>query len=366
MKSVKFLPLIESYKELRDSLDNAYHRVMDSGYYIAGTELKAFESEYAAWSQQAGCVGVGNGLDALVLSLKVLNVGPGDEVIVPAHTFIATWLAVSMLGATPVPVDISLEDFCIDPALVKRAITSKTRCIIAVNLYGQLAQLNQLRQIAQEHNIFLLQDAAQSQGAMEAVGASQLDKELIATSFYPGKNLGAFGDAGAVVSNNQQLLDQIKRLRNYGSDMRYEHKELGVNSRLDELQAAFLREKLRHLTEWNERRKSIANIYNLNIVNKHVELPKLIRYESHVWHLYVVLVKNRADFIQYMSSKGVECSIHYPTPCHQQIAYHEYGHINMPVAEYVCQSCVSLPISPFLSKDDIECVVSVVNDYDAE
>src|SRR5665213_3171304 len=258
---VPFLELKPAYLELKDEFDAAYHRVMDSGWYLLGKELEAFESEFTQYCEVKHCLGVGNGLDAIHLILRGYDIGPGDEVIVPSHTFIATWLGVTFAGATPVPVEVNPQTYNLDSNLIEAAITPRTKAILPVHLYGQTADMDPIMEIARRHKLKVVEDAAQAQGARYKGRRAGSLGDAAAFSFYPGKNLGAFSDAGAVTTNDLQLAERMARLRNYGSKIKYQHEEVGLNSRLDELQAAFLRIKLRHLDEWNERRSKIAAVY---------------------------------------------------------------------------------------------------------
>lgn len=358
---VPFLDLRSPYVELRAALDKAYERVMASGWYVNGLEVTSFEKEFALYCGSGHCVGVGNGLDALNLILRGLDIGAGDEVIVPAHTFIATWLAVSHVGAVPVPVESDDLTYNIRPDLIENAITDKTKAIIAVHLYGQPADMTIINAIARKHNLKVIEDAAQAHGARykgERVGRLG---DAAAFSFYPGKNLGAFGDGGAVVTQDQELSEAVRMLGNYGSKIKYEHDLLGVNSRLDELQASLLREKLKVLDEWNGRRKRVASAYleALQGVNDDLVLPSCISNAEPVWHLFVLRHPKRNQICSYMREQGVETLIHYPHPCHKSKAYANNLY-DLPVSERIADQVFSIPMGPHLSDNEVEMVQDVV------
>ena len=332
---VPFLDLAAATAEVRAELDEAIARVLSRGWFIGGEEVDAFEAEFAAYVGTEHCVGVGNGLDALTLALRAAGISDGDEVIVPSNTFIATWLAVSQVGAVPVPVEPTADSFNIDPALVEEAITDRTRAIVPVHLYGLPADMPRLKIIARRHGLFLLEDAAQAHGA--AIGGARAGTfgDAAAWSFYPGKNLGALGDAGAVTTDDADLAHQLRLLRNYGSTTKYVHEIAGVNSRLDDLQAAALRVKLHHLDEWNGRRAKVASSYLDELACDGLSLPSVpAGYESS-WHLFAVRTEDRDHLCRSLSSRGIQTQIHYPVPPHQQDAY-RHGAVadyTLPVAE---------------------------------
>lgn len=363
---IPFLDLGATYSELRGELDDAYQRVMDSGWFIMGAELTAFEEEFAASVTAAHCVGVGNGLEALTLALRALDVGAGDEVIVPANTYIATWLAVTTVGATPVPVEPDAATYNIDPALIADAITPRTRVILPVHLYGRPADLDTILKIAGEHGLRVVEDAAQAHGARyqgEPIGAHG---DIVCWSFYPGKNLGAFGDGGAITTNSAVLEDRVRVLRNYGSRVKYENEVLGVNSRLDELQAAFLRVKLRHLESWNTRRATISHRYTegLNDVSG-VSCPEVPGAAEPSWHLYVVASPNRDRLKEHLASRGIGTLIHYPIPPHRQTAYQDYTQAtDLPITDRLAAEVLSLPIGPHLDVGDADSVVDAIREFD--
>jgi dTDP-4-amino-4,6-dideoxygalactose transaminase len=348
---VPFLELKPSYEELRVELDAAYHRVMDSGWYLLGEELEQFEIEFAAYSQAKFCVGTGNGLEALNLILRAYGIGPGDEVIVPSHTFIATWLAVSHVGATPVPVELDPETFNIAPERIETAVTSKTKAIMPVHLYGQPAEMDPIRSIARQNGLKVIEDNAQAQGARYKAQRTGSLGDAAATSFYPAKNLGSFGDAGAVTTDDEELARRVRALRNYGSVKKYQHELRGFNSRINELQAAFLRVKLRKMDEWNSRRQAIAARYLDELKNvAELKLPSHATWAEPVWHIFAVRHENRDQFQDSLFQAGIGTLIHYPIPPHLSGAYAKAGWKlgDFPIAEQIARTELSLPIGPHL------------------
>ncbi len=363
---VPFLDLKTPYLELKEELDAAYQRVMDSGWYILGREVEAFEQEFAAYCETKYCVGVGNGLESLHLILRAMEIGAGHEVIVPANTYIATWLAVSYAGATPVPVEPDLNTYNIDPNKIEAVITSKTKAIIAVHLYGQPADMDSINEIASRHNLRVIEDAAQAHGARyKNLRVGSLG-DAAGFSFYPGKNLGAFGDGGAVTTNNQQLADKIRLLRNYGSRIKYQNEIKGFNSRLDELQAAFLRVKLTKLDEWNKRREKLAQYYLeklAGIIN--LKLPYVPEWAKPVWHLFVVRHPQRDELKSYLDIVGIGNLIHYPIPFYLSDAYNQIREkswqlSSYPVTEKIAAEILSIPIYPHLSQAESQRVTEVL------
>jgi dTDP-3-amino-3,4,6-trideoxy-alpha-D-glucose transaminase len=361
--SVPFLDLKAPYQELRAELDEATQRVLASGWYLLGEENEAFEAEYARYCGASECVSVGTGLDAIVLVLRALDIGPGDEVIVPSHTFIATWLAVAAAGATPVPVEPDPATFTIDPDAVSAAITPRTRAIMPVHLYGQPADLDALDAIASRHGLVLLEDAAQAHGARyrgERIGS----RHVAAFSFYPGKNLGALGDGGAVVTNDAELAAKVRLLRNYGSTVKYHHEVKGTNSRLDEFQAAMLRVKLARLDEWNTRRVAVARRYETELAGLDgLVLPQVGAETEHVWHLYVVRSPDRAALQAQLTAARVHTLVHYPIAPHLSAAFADAGIAagSLPLAERFAREVVSLPMGPHLSEDQVTQVIDAVH-----
>jgi len=358
-----FLELGLAYDELRYEIDAATKRVMESGHYVLGPEVDAFETEFSEFCGTKHCIGVGNGLDALRLTLQAMEIGRSDEVIVPAFTFIATWLAVSAVGAKPVAVDCQLQSANIDPEKIEAAITEKTRAIIPVHLYGQPADMDAINKIANRHNLKVIEDAAQAHGAIyNGERAGHLADAAI-FSFYPAKNLGAYGDGGAIVTDDKNLAARISKLRNYGSTEKYSHELLGHNSRLDELQAAILRTKLPLLNEWNARRKKIASTY-LNRLNhiSEIGLPTISNHSQSSWHLFVIKHHDRNELKERLLRNGIETGIHYPvSPCSSDAYKHmEYHSTSYPIAEQLAQTVLSLPIGPHMSNEKIQNVINVI------
>lgn len=361
MTDVPFLDVRASYRSIRDEVDAAIGSVLDGGQYIGGEAVERFEREFAASCGADHAVGTGNGLDALTLILRALDVGPGDEVIVPAHTFIATWLSVTEVGAVPVPVEVLEDRFTIDPERVAAAIGPRTRAIVAVHLYGQPADLAELAGLAQEHRLALVEDAAQAHGATYRDRPIGAHGAAVAWSFYPGKNLGAFGDGGAVTTDDAVLAGRVRRLGNYGSTRKYEHVERGVNSRLDPIQAAVLSVKLRHLPAWNARRQAIADAYARGLVGTALALPRIAADRTSSWHLYVVRSGERDRLRAALADAGIETGIHYPVPPHLQGAF--AGTLrpgDLSRTERLAGAVLSLPIGPHLSDAQVERTIAAV------
>lgn len=360
---VPFLDLKAPYAELREETDAAYSRVMESGWFIAGEELTAFESEFAALCGARHCVGVGNGLDALHLILRAYGIGAGDEVIVPANTFIATWLAVTYAGAVPVPVEPDARTYNLDPERVEEAITPRTKAVMPVHLYGQPADMDAINEVARARGLRVIEDAAQAHGALYKGRPAGSLADAAGFSFYPGKNLGAAGDAGAVVTDDAGLAEELRRLRNYGSGVKYYHEERGFNSRLDELQAALLRVKLTRLEEWNGRRRRVAEKYLRELEGApDLTLPFAPDWADPVWHLFVVRHPRRDALREHLAAAGVGTLIHYPLPPHLQGAYADMGLGvgSFPVSERMAGGVLSLPIGPHLSDEEQAYVVEQV------
>jgi dTDP-4-amino-4,6-dideoxygalactose transaminase/mannose-6-phosphate isomerase-like protein (cupin superfamily) len=357
---VPFLDLKASYDELLEQLDGAYARVMRSGNFILGDELSSFEREFAAFCNVEYCLGVANGLDALRLVLQAWGIGPGDEVIVPANTYIATWLAATQVGASAIPVEPN-KFYNIDPGAIERAISRRTKAIIPVHLYGQPADMDAIKFIAVKHNLKVLEDAAQAHGALykgKRVGGLG---DAAGFSFYPGKNLGAFGDGGAITTKDPELFHILLKLRNYGSSEKYVHDELGINSRLDELQAAFLRARLQYLDEWNERRRSVASFYQAELkdLGEYLILPIVADFATPVWHIYSVTSELRNQLMQLLKENGIGTQIHYPIPPHLQKAYS--GKVGaFPYTEKLSKTLLSLPIGPHVTNEQLEKVTNGV------
>ncbi|MEV0155868.1 DegT/DnrJ/EryC1/StrS family aminotransferase [Micromonospora sp. NPDC050686] len=360
---VPFLDLRAPYVELRTEIDAAYARVMQSGWHVLGPEVAAFEAEFAAYCGAAHCVTVGNGCDALELTLRALDIGPGDEVLVPAHTFVATWFAVTAVGARPVPVEPDEKTFTIDPGCAEAAVTSRTRAIIPVHLYGQPADLSSLRAVAARHGLAVVEDAAQAAGARHRGDRIGAGSSAVAFSFYPAKNLGAAGDSGAVVTDDAALADRLRLVRGYGAREKYRHEVIGTNSRTDELQAAILRVKLRRLDDWNARRATVAQRYLDELGGAgDLLLPAVASWAEHAWHLFVVRTGRRDELRGRLAAAGVETIIHYPTAVHRCAAYAELGWPPgaFPLAERLAAEVLSLPIGPHLSGEQAGAVISAV------
>ena len=365
---IPFLDLQSINAQYRAELITACTRVIDSGWYIGGNELNQFEQEFAAYCGSEHCIGVANGLDALILTLRAwLEMGrlqPGDEIIVPANTYIASILAISANHLTPVLVEPDEASFNISPANVSAAITSKTRAILPVHLYGQLADMPAIMALARKHGLLVLEDAAQAHGA--AVDGKKAGSwgDAAGFSFYPGKNLGALGDAGAITTHDAELAQTLRALRNYGSHEKYKNLFKGVNSRLDEIQAAMLRVKLSNLAREVKHRREVAAIYLQNIHHPAVQLPLVEHPEQHVWHLFVVRTQQRTALQHHLAAYGIQTLIHYPIPPHQQKAYSEWNTQSYPVTEAMHQEVLSLPMGPTLNKEDVYGVTQRINQFD--
>lgn len=366
--NIPFLDLKAPYLELKQELDPAIARVVSSGWFIGGDEVDQFEAEYAEYCGAAHAVGVGNGLDALHLALLAMNVGPDDEVIVPSNTYIATWLAVSQCGARPVPVEPDVATFNIDPDLIEAAITPRTKAILPVHLYGQSADLDPILTIARKHGLKVLEDGAQAHGARYRGRRLGAHGDAVAWSFYPGKNLGAMGDGGAVTTNDPEISDRIRVLRNYGSRAKYVNEVQGYNSRLDPIQAAILRVKLLRLDEWNIRRVAIADSYQKALADCGLTLPFVPEFVEPAWHLYVVRHPQRDALHKALTGAGVGTLIHYPIPPHRQQAYAQAGWAAgaFPLAERMADEVLSLPIGPNMNQRQVDTVVGALKAFRAE
>ena len=363
--NIPFLDLGAAYREIQSEVDVAVARSLDSGYYIGGPEVESFEEEFGTYCGALHAVGVGNGLDALHLALRAMDVGPGDEVIVPSNTYIATWLAVSQCGAKPVPVEPDAHTFNIDPLLIEAAITPRTKVILPVHLYGQPADMDSILAIARKHGLRVLEDGAQAHGARSKGRLIGSHGDAVAWSFYPGKNLGAMGDGGAVTSNDAQLVDRIRVLRNYGSRKKYVNEVQGYNSRLDPLQAAILRVKLKHLDVWNARRSVIASKYQECLVGCGLTLPCVPTWAQPAWHLYVVQLPERDALHQLLTKVNVGSIIHYPIPPHRQQAYAlaGLGQGDFPIAERLASMVLSIPIGPHAKNEEIGVVINLIKNF---
>ena len=363
---VPILDLKPAYDELRTELDAAYHRVMESGWLLLGHELEAFESEYARSIGAKHCIGVANGLEAMQLVLMALDLKPGDEVIVPSHGYIATWLAVTHTGARPVPCEPDPRTYNLDPSRLEALITARTKAILPIHLYGQTAEMAAINAIARRHGLFVLEDAAQSHGARCHGRAAGALGNAAGVSFYPSKNLGALADAGAVTTSDDALADKVRHLRNYGSKVRYHNEYLGLNSRLSELQAAFLRAKLPHLAAWNARRVALAARYFAQLEGVgDLVLPFVPASAEPVWHLFVIRTAHRDALQAHLTAQGVGTQIHYPIPPHLSNAYRPAGwkRGDFPLAEQLAGEVLSLPIGPHLTSEQIDHVCLAIRTF---
>lgn len=364
--NVPFLSFAGMHTPIKSELINAFESVYDSHWYIMGNSLKMFEKNYAEFSKTTYCVGLANGLDALTISLKALNIGAGNEVIVPSNTYIASWLAVSNVGAIPVPVEPRESTFNINPDLIEAAITPNTKAIMPVHLFGQSCEMEKIMAIARKHNLYVVEDNAQSQGSAYKGMLTGSFGNINATSFYPGKNLGALGDAGAITTNDDALFDHVNMIRNYGSQKKYYNEIKGVNSRLDELQAALLDVKLKYLNEWTDARISIANKYNSLLKGTgDIILPEVAEHAKHVYHLYVIRTTKRDALKDYLNKQGVGTLIHYPIPPHLQKAYSEmnFKKGQFELAEKMAETSLSIPLYPGLKEEEIEFVIQTIRKF---
>ena len=358
---VDFLSLMNVNNRFRVEIDARIKAVLDKGWYLQGDENELFSRNFAAYCGTKGAVGVANGLDALNLIIRAYGFGPGDEIIVPANTFIATILAISENGCTPVLVEPDIGTYCIDPERIEAAITPRTKAVIVVHLYGQVVPMDRIWELQKKYGFKIIEDAAQAHGAIYNGQRTGNLGDAAAFSFYPGKNLGALGDAGGVVSNDLNLIEKIKALGNYGSDRKYHHIYKGVNSRLDEIQAAVLDVKLKYLDADNARRREIATYYRKNIINPRIILPKVYDEMAHVWHLFVVRCDDRDGLVHHLEANGVQINIHYPTPPHLQGAYEELMDCSYPITEKIHREVLSLPISPAMTQSEVDQVVEFAN-----
>jgi len=363
MNKIPLVGLYDQYQIIKPEIDEAIQGIINSSAFVGGEDVRRFEEEFAAYCEAKACVGVGNGTDAIYLTLRAMGVGDGDEVITVAHTFIATSEAISMTGARPVFIDINEATMLMDPALIEPALTPRTKAIIPVHLYGQPCDMDAIMVIAERHGLKVIEDAAQAHGARWRGRRVGSIGDASCFSFYPGKNLGAFGDAGAVVSNDPDLIERIRMLANHGRLEKYTHKIEGVNSRLDAMQAAILRVKLRHLEQWNESRRRHADFYFESFSGGEMQLPVVHEHAEPVWHLFVVRVADREALQTLLKNAGIATGVHYPVPLHQQPAYekHDAGKHELPVTERVAAHVVSLPMYPELTDSQLERIVNAVS-----
>ncbi|CAH6921948.1 dTDP-3-amino-3, 6-dideoxy-alpha-D-galactopyranose transaminase [Vibrio chagasii] len=364
---IPFLDLKSINQQYQQELKEACARVIDSGWYIMGNELAAFEQEFAAYCGTQYCLGVANGLDALTLTLRAWKelgrLQAGDEVIVPANTYIASVLAITENDLVPVLVEPDEDTFNLNISNIQNALTEKTKAILPVHLYGQISPMDEIMDLANEHQLLVLEDCAQSHGAQIKDKKCGAWGHAAGFSFYPGKNLGALGDAGAITTNDKELYDVLVALRNYGSHKKYENKYQGVNSRLDEIQAAMLRVKLQYLDKETAHRQHIAQLYLDGINNPKITLPKLAMKEGHVWHLFVLRTSDRSALMEHLVKNGIQTLIHYPTPPHQQAAYKDFSHLSLPLSEKIHEEVLSLPISQLIPEEDVIKIIESVNSY---
>lgn len=351
---IQFVDLRRQYHKIQPEIDAAILRAVGRGDFILGEDTREFEKEFATFNHAPHCIGVGDGTDALHLALRALKIGPGDEVIVPTHTYIASVLAISNTGARPVLVDCESDYYCIDVKAVERALTPRTKAIMPVHLYGHPADMDPLLQIAKDRNLAIVEDTAQGHGATYKGKLCGTIGDIGCFSFYPGKNLGAYGDGGAIVTNRPELAERVSLLRNYGQKVKYVHTMKGYNSRLDTVQAAILRVKLRYLAQWNDQRRAAAVRYAELLAGTKLGLPQVAPWANPVWHLYVVQTDRRADLQKALDAAGISHGIHYPIPVHLQEAYQDLGHKpgDFPVAESIAGRILSLPMFPELTPEE--------------
>lgn len=360
---IKFLDLKKINNRYREEIDSRIKNILDKGWYLQGEENENFTKNFANFCGTKFALGVANGLDALNLIIKAYGFGNGDEIIVPANTYIATILAISENGCIPILVEPDIITYNINPDSIEEKITSKTKAIMVVHLYGQAVQMEKIWKIAKKYNLKIIEDSAQAHGAIYQENRTGNLGDASGFSFYPGKNLGCIGDGGAVTTNDEELFNKIKAIANYGSDRKYHHIYKGINSRLDEIQAAVLDIKLKHLDSDNNKRREISKYYRENIKNSKIILPETYDEKSHVWHIFAVRTQNRDEFQKYLTEKGIQTIIHYPTPPHKQGAYKEWNNLSFPITEEIHNTILSLPISPVMTDSEIEKVVEVVNEF---
>lgn len=364
--NIPFLSFHKMNADVKAETLASFEHFFDKAWYVLGDQVKQFENEYANFNQTNHCVGLANGLDALIIALKTLNIGKGDEVIVPSNTYIASWLAVSYVGATPIAVEPKMDTYNINPELIEASITSRTKAIMPVHLYGQCCEMDSIMTIAQKHGIAVVEDNAQSQGATYNGKLAGSFGDINGTSFYPGKNLGAYGDAGAITTNNDALAQRAMVIRNYGSQKKYYNDEQGINSRLDEVQAGFLSIKLKNLAKWNANRNHIAAKYmELLAGTTDLVLPTIANGATSVFHLFVIRTSKRDALQQYLQQQGIGTLIHYPVPPHLQKAYSELNGKpgDYPIAEEIANTCLSLPMFPGMTDEEITYVSSHIQQF---
>ena len=365
--NIPFLDLKKINQRYKVDFKKAFNELLESGWYLLGKKIDSFEADFNQYCGTKHCIGVANGLDALILILEAYKalskIKEGDEVIVPANTYIASILAISKAGLKPILVEPNLSDYLLDTSLIESHISPNTKAIMAVHLYGQVCEMDTINQIAKKYNLLVIEDAAQAQGAIYKGKKTGNLADAAGFSFYPGKNLGALGDAGCVTTNDDELAEKIRCIRNYGSKIKYEHIEKGINSRLDEIQAALLSIKLKTLDADNNHRKMVADYYLQNIKNQHVKVSKPNTTEGHVWHVFPVMVPERDKFQNFLNENGIQTVIHYPKAPHKQLAYSELSNLELPITEQIHNEIISLPISPILSDLEMKYIVHIVNQY---
>lgn len=360
---IKFLDLKKINEQYRREIDEAIKNVLDSSWYLLGKEGENFENNFAKFVGVKHCIGCANGLDALKLIIMAYEFAAGDEIIVPANTYIASILAITQNGCTPVLVEPDISTYNINPDLIEEKITDKTRAIMVVHLYGQFVKMEKIWAIAKKYNLKIIEDSAQAHGAMYQGKRAGSLGDASGFSFYPGKNLGCIGDGGCITTNDDELAEKLRALRNYGSKVKYLNIYKGLNSRLDELQAAILDVKLKYLDGDNEKRRKISKYYRENIKNENVILPETYDEKAHVWHVFPVRVTNREKFQSHLKENEIETIIHYPVPPHKQEAYKELNNLSCPITEKIHESIISIPISPVMTEEECHKVVDVINSY---
>mgnify|MGYP000680651847 FL=1 len=361
---INFLNLHKINERFRDEINDRIKQVLDSGWYILGEQVSLFEKNFADFCGVKHCIGCANGLDALNLIIKAYGFSTGDEIIVPANTYIASILAISQNDCTPVLVEPDIETYNINPDLIEEKITEKTKAIMVVHLYGQAVEMEKIWQLAKKYNLKVIEDAAQAHGSLyngKRVGALS---DAAGFSFYPGKNLGCLGDGGCITTNDDELAFKVRAIANYGSDYKYHHIFKGINSRLDEIQAGVLDVKLNYLDRDNDRRRQIAKFYLENIKNPNIILPKVKSEDSHVWHIFAIRTRDRDRLIKHLKGNGIETNIHYPTAPHKQECYKEWQNESFPISEMIHQQVLSLPISPVMTDEEVTKIIKVINDYE--
>lgn len=363
---IKFLDLYKVNERFREEIDLRIKKVIDSGWYVLGEEVKQFENAYAKFCGTKFAIGVANGLDALSLIIKAYGFKDGDEIIVPANTYIASILAITQNGCTPVLVEPDINTYNINPNLIEEKITSKTKAIMVVHLYGQAVQMQKIWDLAKKYNLKVIEDSAQAHGSIYKDKRTGNLGDAAGFSFYPGKNLGCMGDGGCITTNDEVLAKKIQALRNYGSHIKYNNIYQGVNSRLDEIQAAVLNVKLKYLDEDNEKRRQIAKYYMENIKNSSIVMPQISDEKSHVWHIFAVRTKNRNKLQEYLKENDIQTLIHYPIAPHKQECFKSWNNLSFPITEEIHNTILSLPISPVMEEKEVENIVEAVNQYKGE